>query len=90
MEEKEEKKKISPLKVIQIAWVVEAAVVCLQTIIAWWVCYALKGQEYFTSWIGSVPILAALIAGQGAAASVGPLVSDKIKATVSRAIDKEI
>jgi len=77
------KKPVTPLTIIQLAWVVESAIICIQTIVAWWVCFALKDQYYFGIWMNSVPIMAMLIGGQGAAASAGPLISDKIKSIVT-------
>lgn len=76
------KKPWTPLTLIQIAWVVEAALVLANTVVAWW----LRPADDFREWLASVPILAALITGQGAAASIGPLVSDKIKAGLSAGI----
>jgi hypothetical protein len=83
------KKPVTPLTVIQLAWVVESAIICVQTIVAWWVCFALNDQVYFGVWMNSVPIMAMLIGGQGAAASAGPLISDKIKSIVTLGGKKE-
>jgi hypothetical protein len=83
------KKPVTPLTVIQLAWVVESAIICVQTIVAWWVCFALGDQVYFGVWMNSVPIMAMLIGGQGAAASAGPLISDKIKSLVTLGGKKE-
>ncbi len=74
------KKGWTPLTLIQVAWVIEVIVLACQTIAAWWVSFASARTEAFSVWLTAVPVLGALVAAQGAAASIGPLVSDKIKA----------
>ena len=73
--------KMTPLVFIQMAWVIEVAALVVQTVAAYWVCLPLgvEGVSLFQAWLVSVSPLGMLIAAQGAAASIGPLVADKIK-----------
>jgi len=58
-------------KFIQYAWVVETAVCVLASIV-----FATM-KEIMPLWVTSLPYLTALIAGQGAAASIGPAIIRK-------------
>jgi len=68
-------KKNFTLKFIQIAWVIEVATVVLYTMF----CLFLMPLDRLGLWLQFLPPLAGLIAAQGTAASIGPLVADKIK-----------
>ena len=61
---------------IQYAWVAEVIGVILFTFLA----YFLTPVEKFTLWIQILPLLGGLIAAQGGAASIGPLVRKNIEA----------
>jgi hypothetical protein len=63
------------LKFIQIAWVVEVAVVILFS----GICLLVLDTDRLAIWHQYLPLISGLIGTQGVAASVGPLVSDKIK-----------
>jgi hypothetical protein len=63
------------LAFIQAAWVAEAAALILYTFCA----VPLLDTERLSLWLTALPILSGIIAGQGAAAGIGPLVSDHIK-----------
>lgn len=65
-----------PLKFIQIAWPCEAIAILIFTIIA----VIVLPLERINLWIQFLPVFSGLIAAQGAAGGIGPLVSDKIKA----------
>lgn len=69
------KKKSFTLLLIQAAWVAEVAAVVLYTMAV----VPAMGTEKVNLWLQALPVLTAIIGGQGAAASVGPLVADRIK-----------
>jgi hypothetical protein len=73
--ERKAKKKGFTLFLIQTAWVAEVAAVVLYTMIA----VPLLENERVNLWLTALPVLTAIIGGQGAAASVGPLLADKFK-----------
>ena len=63
------------LKFIQVAWVAETIIVLLFTML----CVLFLGIERLNIWLQFLPLITGLIAAQGTAASIGPLVADKIK-----------
>jgi hypothetical protein len=68
-------KKAWTLTLIQTAWVVEAAV-----LIGYTLCMIpLLSPERLSLWLTALPVLSGVIAGQGAAAGIGPLVSKHIQ-----------
>ena len=68
-------KKNFTLKYIQLAWVTEIIIVLIYSMFI--VPY--MGLEKARLWMEHLPHITALIGAQGAAASIGPLVADKIK-----------
>jgi hypothetical protein len=68
-------KKNWTLTLVQFAWVAESAVLIIYTLCA----VPLLDPERLSLWCTALPILSGIIVGQGAAAGVGPLVSDHIK-----------
>jgi hypothetical protein len=68
-------KKNWTLTLIQSAWVIESALLILYTLCA----VPLLDTERLSLWLTALPVLSGVIAGQGAAAGIGPLVSDHIK-----------
>jgi hypothetical protein len=68
-------KKNLTLTVIQFAWVAESALLIFYTLCA----VPLLDTERLALWLTALPILSSVIVGQGAAAGIGPLVSDHIK-----------
>jgi hypothetical protein len=63
------------LKFIQTAWVIEVALVILYTMFI----LPVLAPDRTGLWIAALPQLLAIIGSQGAAAGIGPLVSDYIK-----------
>lgn len=68
-------KKAWTLRFIQTAWVVEVGVLVLYTI----GIVPFLDTERVSLWFKALPVLGTLIGTQGAAAGIGPLVSDHIK-----------
>jgi hypothetical protein len=68
-------KKKWTLTLIQSAWVIESALLILYTIFA----VPFLDTERLSLWLAALPILSSIIAAQGTAAGIGPLVSDHIK-----------
>jgi hypothetical protein len=68
-------KKRWTLTLIQSAWVIESGLLIFYTLCA----VILLDTERLSLWLTALPVLSGIIAGQGAAAGIGPLVSDHIK-----------
>ena len=73
--EKSNKKKHPCLWLLQTMWLFEVAAMIIYTMV---VVFILKGEQ-LEAWIDAIPLLAALIGGQGAIAFGGPLLSDRNK-----------
>lgn len=67
--------KFSPLRFIQTVWVIEVAALIAFTIII----TVLEGIKRVEIWMQALPQLGLLIAGQGAIAAGGPLVSKALE-----------
>lgn len=63
------------LRFIQIAWVTETIVVLIFSMIA----IILFPLDRINMWMQFLPLMSGLIAAQGTAAGIGPLVADKIR-----------
>ena len=71
-------KKSFTLRLIQTAWVAEAAAALLYTMIA----VPVMEPDRVNLWLAALPLLTAIIGGQGAAAGAGPLAADWLKKEV--------
>jgi hypothetical protein len=68
-------KKSFTLRLIQTAWVAEVAVLLVYTMAV----VLAADVARVDLWLRLLPVLTASVVGQGAAASIGPLMADKMK-----------
>jgi len=71
----DKKKKGFSLWLLQVAWVLEVAIVILYTFVG----TIAFPTDRLTSWLSAMPLITALIATQGVIAGSGPLLADLIK-----------
>lgn len=69
------------LKFLQIAWPIETVMLILFSMAA----VTFLAPERVGLWLQALPLMGGLIAAQGSAAGIGPLVADKIKAAKDNA-----
>ena len=73
------------LRFIQIAWPVETIALIAYSMIA----VTSLSPDRVSLWLQLLPLLSSLIAAQGTAAGIGPLVADKIKASAKKEAEEK-